>query len=435
MNKQILRLAIPFIISNLTVPLVSSVDTSFMGHFGSTVHLGALGLGSAIFNFIYWNFAFIRMSVVGMTAQAFGADNQAEAGRLLARSLTIAFLGAFLLLLFSGPIGKLSFHLAKGEEALELSALSYYQIRILAAPATLCMYAFIGWFIGMQNAKAPMFIAIAVNVINLSCNYYFVAIVGMKSEGVAWGSVIAEYAGLFIALVIVWKKYRPYLQYFRIKALVDLKSYGRFFRINLDVFIRTLAVISVLTWYNFASADKGALLLGMNVIFLQMVYAFSFFSDGFANAAEALTGKFVCHRDIQNLKKLIGKVFIWGAGIALAFTFLYAFAWESILGLYTSDAAIVDLAQDYIGWVVAIPLVSILTFVWDGVYLGATSTTILRNITLVAAGLFFASYMLFDGVLNNHALLLSQVLFFAVRGILQTIFFNKAIIQPMRKNQ
>lgn len=416
------------------MPLVSSVDTAFMGHLGSTVHLGALGLGSAIFNFIYWNFAFIRMSVAGMTAQAYGAEDHAEAGKLLARSLAIAVLGTIILLLLSGPIGKLSFYLAKGEEAVELSALNYYRIRILAAPATLSMYAFIGWFIGMQNAKAPMFIAIAVNVINLVCNYYFVAILEMKSEGVAWGSVIAEYSGLFIALAIVWKKYRQHLQFFMFKALFDLKSYGRFFRINFDIFIRTLAVISVLTWYNFASADKGALLLGMNVIFLQMVYAFSFFSDGFANAAEALTGKFVGHREIQNLKKLIGKVFIWGTGIAIAFTLLYAFAWRGILGLYTADDAIVELAGDYIGWVVAIPLVSILTFVWDGVYLGATATSTLRNITLVSAGLFFCIYLLLNGVLNNHALLFAQVLFFALRGILQTIFYKRAIIHPMRKN-
>ena len=213
MNKQILRLAIPFIISNITVPLVSSVDTALMGHLGSTAHLGAIGLGSAIFNFLYWNFAFIRMSTVGMTAQEFGAKNHSEMGRLLGRSLWIAMLGAGLLLLFRNQIGHFSFWISKGDPEVENIALNYFKIRIYAAPATLCLFALTGWFIGMQNAKAPMSIAILVNIVNLGLNFLFVAGMGMKAEGVALGTVIAQYSGLILGIIIILTKYKKYLVY------------------------------------------------------------------------------------------------------------------------------------------------------------------------------------------------------------------------------
>jgi MATE family multidrug resistance protein len=430
-NKQILRLAIPFIISNITVPLVSSVDMALMGHLGSTAHLGAIGLGSAIFNFLYWNFAFIRMSVVGMTAQEYGAKNNAEIGRLLGRALLIALIGAALLLLFSNQISKLAFHIMKAKPNVEQSAINYFNIRIYAAPATLGLYALTGWFIGMQNAKAPMFIAILVNVLNVGFNFLFVAGMGMKSEGVAWGTVIAQYAGFLLALLIIIANYKKYLQHITYSALFHLKNYGKFFKINIDIFIRTLAIISVLTWYNFASADKGEIILGVNVIFLQLVYAFSFFIDGFANAAEALVGKYVGQVNIPKLKKLITYLFAWGLSLAIIFMLLYSFAWKWILSLYTSDNLVINEAKEYIVWIIVLPIVSIATFVWDGVFLGATATAEQRNATLVSALLFFIIYKLLDNVLGNHALLLAQLVFFGARGLLQTIYYKPAIINKL----
>lgn len=431
MNKQILRLAIPFIISNITVPLVSTVDTALMGHLGSTAHLGAIGLGSAIFNFLYWNFAFIRMSTVGMTAQEFGAGNKVEMGRLLGRSLFVALIGACILLIFRNQIENLSFLLSKGEANIENIAKDYFRIRIFAAPATLGLYALTGWFIGMQNAKAPMFIAIVVNCVNLGANFLFVLGFGMKSEGVAYGTVIAQYSGLLLAIIILFVKYKVYLKEITHTVLFNLKGYGRFFRINIDIFIRTFAVISVLTWYNFASAEKGEILLGVNVIFLQLVYAFSFFIDGFANASEALTGKFVGKRNVLELKRVVKYTFIWGISIALVFTFTYAIAWKPIMKIYTADLNVVNEARNYIAWIIAIPLVSIITFVWDGIFLGATATAEQRNATIVAAILFFMIYKLLDNKLDNHALLLAQLVFFATRGILQSFMYKSAIINKL----
>jgi MATE family multidrug resistance protein len=430
-NKQILRLAVPFIISNITVPLVSSVDTALMGHLGSTAHLGAIGLGSAVFNFLYWNFAFIRMSTVGLTAQEFGADNQQEIGWLLGRSLFVSLIGAAILIIFRNQIGQLSFWISKGEPDVESYAIDYFKIRIFAAPATLGLYAITGWFIGMQNAKAPMIIAIIVNIVNLGFNFLFVKGLGMKSEGVAWGTVIAQYSGLLLGLIIIFRNYTKYLKYISRSVLLNFKDYGRFFKVNFDIFIRTFAVISVLTWYNFVSAEKGNLVLGVNVIFLQLVYAFSFFTDGFANACEALVGKYVGRLELKKLKKVVRYIFYWGFGIASMFTVLYAFAWKPIMKIYTSDINVVNEAANYIGWIIAIPLVSIFTFVWDGIFLGATATAEQRNATIIAALMFFIVFKFLDNKIDNHALLFAQLVFFGVRGILQTFYYKPAIVNKI----
>ena len=431
MNKQILRLAIPFIVSNITVPLVSSVDTALMGNFGSTAHLGAIGLGGAIFNFLYWNFSFIRMSTVGMTAQEYGNNNDKEIAALLGRALLVSFVGAILLIVFQIPIENLAFRITNADADVESYARDYFSIRIWAAPATIGLSTLTGWFIGMQNAKAPMLTSILVNLVNIGLSYGLVAFAGMKSEGVAIGTVAGQYVGFGVALVILFTRYRKYLKRLNVAEIIDLSGIRRFFLVNLDVFIRTLSVIVVLTWYNVASAEKGKLILGLNVIFLQMVYAFSFFTDGFANAAEALVGKYYGAGNKNELKSVVRYLFYWGFGIALVFTFIYLVAWEPIMSLFTKDNQVISLAKDYIPWIIAIPLVSILTFIWDGIFLGATATAEQRNATIVAALLFFLTYRLLEASLGNHALLLAQLVFFGMRGILQSFYYKSAVLNKV----
>lgn len=432
MNKQILKLALPFIISNITVPLVSSVDTALMGNFGTTAQMGAIGLGGAIFNFLYWNFAFIRMSVVGTTAQEFGAGNQKEISKLLGRSLFVAIIGSVLLVIMQVPVDRLIFSITKGEVEVESFAHEYFKVRIWDAPATIGLMAITGWFVGMQNARAPMFIALLVNCINIIASYIFVTKFGMYANGVALGTVIAQYSGFFLAIIILLTKYKKYLHLIDFKEILALKGYRRFFKINFDIFIRTLAVILVLTWYNFASAEKGTIILGINVIFLQLVFAFSFFIDGFSNAAEALVGKFFGAGNLRDLKRVVRLLFIWGIAIAIVFALVYMFAWEQIFGLFTHDKKVISESANYIGWVIVMPLVSILTFIWDGVFLGATATKEQRNATLIAAILFFTIYKLFSGTYGNHALLLAQLVFFGMRGILQSFLYKQAVLKKIR---
>jgi multidrug resistance protein, MATE family len=404
-----------------------------MGNFGSIAHLGAIGLGSAIFNFLYWNFAFLRMSTVGLTAQEYGKDNKKEIATILGRAMLVAMLGASLLLIFQKPIGNLAFQIIKGNEDVEAYARSYYSIRIWAAPATIGLSALTGWFIGVQNAKAPMITAIVVNLVNIGLSYLFVAILGKSSDGVALGTVIGQYSGFTIAIIILFTKYRSYIKLIEIKLILNIRAYKKFFLVNLDIFIRTLAIILVLTWYNISSAEKGEIILGVNVIFLQLVYAFSYFSDGFANAAEALVGKYYGAKNIIQLKKVVKHLFYWGFGIAVMFTLIYIFAWEQIVSLFSKDENIIPYAAEYIGWIWAIPIVSILTFIWDGIFLGATATAVQRNTTFVAALLFFATYKLLENTYGNHALLFAQLVFFGMRGILQSIFYKSAILKKILK--
>ena len=429
MNKQILRLAIPFIISNITVPIVSSVDTALMGNYASLTHLGAIGLGSAIFNFLYWNFAFIRMSTVGMTAQESGRKNHDEIATLLGRSLFIATIGAFILLIFQIPICKLIFLITKGDINTEIYAKEYFFVRIWAAPATIGLMALTGWFIGLQNAKTPMFIALLVNVVNISLSILFVTIFNMNSKGVALGTVIGQYCGLALGVIVLLKKYREYTIKLNLNRILELRKYKKFFSVNIDIFIRTLAVILVLTSYNLVSAKKGETILGINVIFLQLVFAFSFFTDGFANAAESLIGNYFGAGNKEKLKTVVRFLFYWGVAIALIFTFLYIFAWESIISIFTKNPDILAVSKKYNIWIIVFPLVSILTFIWDGVFLGATATSEMRNATILAALLFFTIYLIFDSRIGNHALLIAQLVFFGMRGILQTFYYKPAILE------
>lgn len=428
MNKQVLRLALPFIISNITVPLVGSVDTALMGHYGSLAHLGAIGLAGSIFNFLYWNFAFIRMSMVGFTAQSFGAGNETESATLLGRAFIMALFGATLLLVFKGPIAKMAFYLAHGDAEVETYAMEYYSIRIYAAPATIGMYAIIGWLIGLQNAKAPMLIALVINLVNIGASAFFVVVLGLKSTGVAWGTVIAQYTGLILSLIILFAYYRSYLRKIVPTRLFAGGTVLTFFKVNRDVFIRTFFVISVLTYYNFASANQGKVILGINVIFLQLIYAFSFFIDGFANAAEALVGRFIGEKNKKDFRLAVKTLFLWGALLGLMFTLIYIIAFEPIIHFYTNDIEIIARANEFSHWIMFLPLISFTAFVWDGIYLGATAAKEQRNATLISALLFLILFFSFRERIGNHALLLAQLSFFALRGIIQSFYYKSAIL-------
>ena len=429
MNRRILRLAIPFIISNITVPLLGTIDTALMGHLGSAAHLGAIGLASSIFSFLYWNFSFLRMSMAGMAAQAYGSGNKQELTHLLFRSSLLAIGGAALLIIFQLPIAKLAFWLSKGDPEVEQYALEYFFIRIYAAPATIVMYSIIGWMIGMQNAKAPMLISIMINVVNIGLSAFFVIALEMKSQGVAWGTVIAQYAGLIMALVILRLRYGAYLRPAGISILFRGSAFVNFFRVNRDVFIRTFFVIFTLTFYNFASAQQGKTILGVNVIFLQLLYTFSFFIDGFANAAEALIGKYIGEYNRVSFRKAVRALFRWGAGLGFSFTLAYLILFEFLVKLFTKDAGILNLAGEFSIWIMLLPVVSFTAFVWDGIYLGATATREQRNATLFAAAVFFLIYFGLRESLGNHALLIGQLVFFALRGILQTVYYKGAIVE------
>ena len=427
MNKQILRLALPNIITTLTVPLLGMVDLAIVGHMDSSVYIGAIALGTMIFNMIYWNFGFLRMGTSGLAAQAYGAEQAGESLHILLRAWLIGLTAALLLLLLQKPISMLVFYLVDGSTQVEEVALQYFKICIWAAPAILSLYAFKGWFIGMQNAKLPMWIAIFIDVSNIAFSLFFVYVCHLKIQGVALGTVLAQYCGLAIALCCWWRHYGNYRHLFSQSALFSAEKMVRFFKVNADIFLRTLCLIAVFTFIPAAGAKFGDDYLSANTLLMQFFTLFSYVMDGFAYAGESLVGKYVGANDKTMMQKVIRYLFRWGAALSLLFVAVYACFGNALLHFSTDKEEVVLFAQRYYGWVLVIPFVSFAAFLWDGILIGATASRIMRDTMFLATAGFFMAYYLLLPLWGNHALWLAFMVYLAFRGLLQFLLFHRKI--------
>ncbi|MCK5168827.1 MAG: MATE family efflux transporter, partial [Bacteroidales bacterium] len=311
MNRRILNIAIPNIISNITVPLLGIVDLALVGHLESKVYIGAIALGSMIFNFIYWGFSFLRMGTAGFAAQSYGKKDFRESFYILYRALFVGFIGAIFLLIIQKPIDLLSFFIINGSDEVEFFARQYFYIRIWAAPATIALYSISGWYIGMQNAKIPMIIAITVNLLNIGFNFLFIKVFGMKSDGVALGTVLAQYLGLIVGLIFLSKSSKRLKQYLNFKEILQINALKKFFNVNKDIFIRTISLVFALSFFTAKSAKYGDTLLAVNTLLLQFFMIYAHVVDGFAFAGEALAGKYFGARDKTNLIKVSKLLFYW----------------------------------------------------------------------------------------------------------------------------
>ncbi len=426
MNKEILRIAIPNIVSNISIPLLGVIDMAIMGHLGSNIYIGAVTLGSMIFNFIYFGFGFLRMSTSGFTAQAYGAKNEQEIILTLGRALTAALAGSIIILLLQYPIAWIGFKLISGSAEVEILARQYFFIRIFAAPAAVSLFAITGWFLGMQNAKYPMIITLVVASLNLLFNLIFIYGLGMKSEGVAWGTLLAQYCGLALAIILFLKKYRSYLNLWTYKAMMQITALKRFFLVNRDILIRTLMLLATLSFFTAESARLGNNILAINGILIQFFFIFSYLIDGFAFAAEALVGKYIGAKDSGLLKQIIKKLFNWGIGIAILITLIYYVGGKYILYIMTDNLEVISNGLPYLIWMASIPLLTFAGFIWDGIFIGATESPSLRNAMIISTlVLFFPFYYLIGKPMGNHGLWMSFMLFMLSRGIILTFFSHK----------
>ena len=416
MNRKILALAIPNIISNITVPLLGMVDMALVGHLGNDSLIGAMAIGVAIFNFIYWNFAFLRMGTSGLVAQAFGARNFREVGSVFVRSVSVALLVAVLLLLFRHGIGKLAFRMMEGSTETMQAAAEYFYIRLWAAPATLSLFAFQGWFIGMQNSRFPMYISIMINVI---FGVWFVYGLHWGIAGVAWSTVVAQYSGLLTASLLWLIYYRRFIRQVSLRESFDLRPMVRFFRVNRDIFLRTACIVIVYTFFTSASSGMGDTILAINSLLMQLFTLFSYMMDGFAFAAESLIGRYVGARNAVMVQRSLRGLLAWSGGVALLYVVIYALFWEPLLGLFTSSPAILTGAADYILWVIAVPLIGFAPFLVDGALIGATATRVMRNSVFLSTVAFFVVYFALRGLVGNNALWLAFMVFLVLRGLLQ----------------
>lgn len=426
MNKKILQLAIPSIVSNITVPLLGLIDVAIVGHLGSAAYIGAIAVGGMLFNIIYWLFGFLRMGTSGMTSQAFGQRDLKEVTRVLLRAVGVGLFIALCLLLLQYPIRKIAFLLIDATPEVRELATVYFNICVWGAPAVLGLYGFAGWFIGMQNSRFPMFIAITQNVVNIVASLSFVYLLDMKIEGVALGTLIAQYAGLFMASLL-WLRYYGRLKIaFRWREIIGKTAMKRFFQVNSDIFFRTLCLVAVTTFFTSTGARQGDVVLAVNTLLMQLFTLFSYIMDGFAYAGEAMTGRYVGARNNTGLQRMIRLLFRWGWGLSLSFMILYMIGGQDFLGLLTNDTTVIKAAGSYYYWVLAIPLAGFAAFLWDGILIGATATRLMLYSMLVASGLFFVVYYLFYGVMGNHALWMAFLIYLSLRGIMQWILWHSS---------
>jgi multidrug resistance protein, MATE family len=426
----IIKLALPNIVTNITIPLLSMVDLHLMGYLSSEVYMGAVAMGNVIFNFVYWGFAFLRMSISGLAAQAYGAGGDSERAATLWRGLALAAIASLVLVVAQMPVVSLSLGIMDGSAEVKALAGDYFHIRIWSAPATIVQMVFFGWFLGMQNAFVPMLVSVVVNVVNIACSFFFVRYLGMDVDGVAWSAVVAHYVGVVLCIVFLVGKYRFAIALFNFRNLLVWQQYRSFLHVSGDIFIRTLCVIAVFTFFTSQSAGLGNVVLAANSALLQFLFFFAFFLDGFAYAAEAIVGRMVGAGQRALLKRTVWHLFGWGFGFALLFFVAYLAFADTLLGLMTNKAEVIDEAKQYVLWVAFIPLASFISFIWDGIYIGATASRAMRNTMLFSSVVFFfLPYYLLVDKMGNHAVWLSMVLFFAMRGVSQTWLASKAVFK------
>jgi MATE family multidrug resistance protein len=426
-NRQILHIAIPSIISNITVPLLGLVDVTIVGHLGSASYIGAIAVGGMLFNMIYWIFGFLRMGTGGLTAQAYGQHNTQEGTRILLRSLSVSLLLALVLLVLQYPIRLIAFMLIDASPEVQELATRYFHICIWGAPATLGLYSFTGWFIGMQNSRYPMYIAITQNIVNIAASLFFVFVLHMKVEGVALGTLIAQYAGVIMAYLLCISHYHPFRQQVQRMQLFERNAMKRFFLVNRDIFLRTLCLVAVTVFFTSTGATYGDVVLAVNTLLMQLFTLFSYIMDGFAYAGEALSGKYTGSNDKIRLHQTVRNLFGWGSAMALLFTLTYLWGGQNFLQLLTNDTEVIAASGTYLLWTVAIPFCGFSAFILDGICIGTTSTRIMLKSMATASALFFGVYFLCSGSWGNHALWMAFLVYLAVRGLMQGYLLRNKI--------
>ena len=403
-NKDILKLAIPSILANITVPLVGMVDIAVAGHLDTSaaMMIGGIAIGTMLFDLLYWNFGFLRVGTGGLTAQAYGRGDRKECAKILTRALGISIACALVLIAIQWIFVKAAFLVVECSPEVRTLATRYFFIRIWAAPATLSLMALKGWFIGMQDSVSAMVVDLVVNGMNILMSIVLALgfniggwhYEGMGFAGIAAGTVAAQYSGFLTALAILAFRYIKstfaYMDSDDLKSVFRGSETKRFFVMNADLFVRSLCFIAIYIGFTVISARYGDVLLAVSSIMMKLLMIFSYFTDGFAYAGEALTGRYIGAKDAPMVRQTVRWTFVWSMGIAVIFMGIYHFAGVPMLKMMTSDMTVVTAARDFLPWLLLMPVIGCAAFTWDGIYIGATASKAIRNSMLWAVVAFFA---------------------------------------------
>lgn len=447
-NKEIFRIALPSIFANITVPLVGLVDMAVAGHLDSeaALFIGGITIGSMFFDLLYWNFEFLRTGTGGFTAQAFGRGDMKDSSHIITRGVFLAVVSALAILLIQVPFTKLASLLVNSSEGVMDLALKYFFIRIWAAPASLSLFAIKGWFIGMQDSISSMSTDLVVNVVNIVLSIVLAHYIGFA--GIPLGTVIAQFSGFLFASVLISVKYGKTV--FGEYTMQDFKESVRwsemksFVSVNKDLFIRSLSLITIYIGFTILASRNGDLLLAVSSILMKVLMIFSYFTDGFAYSAEALSGKAVGAKDRFMLRETVRWTFTWSMGLGVFFVLIYGFGGIPIFRMMTSDVSVIEAARPYIPWLMAMPLLGCPAFTWDGIYTGTTVSRHLRNSAALAAVSFFLVWgigtVVISGMglpaqrveeLSLHLLLMAYFTHLLTRTIYQSALYQPSILQKL----
>ena len=427
MNKKILRLAGPSILANITVPLVGMADLAIAGSLGDAAAIGGVAIGTMLFDLLYWNLGFLRVGTGGKAAQSYGKRDFRESVNILVQSLGTALLSALFLLIIQYFYILGAFAILETTPQVEAMAKEYFFIRIWAAPATLSLFAFKGWFIGMQNTLSPMVTDIVVNVFNIVLSVLFAFPMKMGIAGIALGTVAAQYIGLMSAVLLLTRYYKKLFKYINLKASLKIREMKDFFILNGNLFLRSASLLLVYTGFTALSATYGDKLLAVSTIMMKLMLLYSYMVDGFAYAGEALTGRYVGSRDMTSLKRAVKLLFAWTFIIAAISTLAYLFAGEPIFRLLTNNAEVLEASGPFMPWLLVVPVISCVAFMWDGIYIGATASSAIRNTMIVSAAGFFITYYATKGVIGIQALYLAYSAHLIIRSIMMTFMARKEV--------
>ena len=433
MNSRILKLAIPSIASSITVPLVGMADMAIAGRLGDAAHIGGIAIGAMLFDMLYWNFSFLRVGTAGLTAQAYGRRDFKEAVKVLLQAMATALLSAAFVLLIQTPYVWGIFKFVTCSAEVELYARIYFTTRIFAAPATLTLFALRGWFIGMQNTVFTMIIELVVNGVNIVVSIWLALFAGMGVKGIALGTVIAQYSGLTCGLIlwaIYYGKLRKYIDWASSMRMKDIRN---LFILNGNLFLRTICFLLIYCGFTIFSARYGDILLAVNTIMMKLMLLYSYIIDGFSYAGEALSGRFIGAKDSSSLRRCTRLLLTWALVIGVASTGVYFFAGEFLLRLMTSNIEVISASVIFLPWLLVMPALSCIAFMWDGIFIGATAARALRNIMILSAVGFFIGFFLTEWFIGVHALWVGYTLHLLIRSIFTTVMAPKQVFMKAEK--
>ena len=415
-HARVLRIAVPIVLSNSTVPLLGAVDTAVVGQMGAAAPIGAVGIGTIILSSIYWLFAFLRMGTIGLASQAKGAGDTAEEDAILSRCLMIGLAGGAMLILVQIPLFAGAFWISPSSAEVESLARDYMAIRIWSAPALISLYGVTGWLIAQERATAVMIQQIAMNGLNIALNIWFVLGLDWGVEGVAWATFIAEWAGLLLGLWFCRSVFAG--PYWRDKARVFARApVMRMALINRDIMIRSLLLQAIFVSFLFLSGDLGDVTLAANQVLLQFIFITAYGLDGFAHAVETLVGQAFGQRDRARLRRAAILGCIWAVLVALLVTVVFAVFGTAIIAIMATSQDVRVEAGTYLAYVVAAPILSVWSFMLDGIFVGATRARDMRNAMAVSTTIYAVSAAVLLPLLNNHGLWLALLISFVARAV------------------